>query len=278
MKKFFAYSVLFVSIMALYSLFSVSYGEKWEVVAEGLSLRIFDAPLKSSQGDSKITVVKIDPEHYSFKLLSASELGIEPLTAKEWAKQYHLAAAVNAGMYQENGVTNVGYMKNFDHVNNPRLARKYKSVLAFNRTTADVPEIQLIDLDCQGFDRIKGKYNTFIQDIRMISCQGENVWKKQPEAWSMVALGVDRKGKVLLMFTESPYTVHDFIEMLLKLPLALRSAMYLEGGKQASLYLSLNGTEIDKVGAFKSSLYSNYTAWPLPNVIGIVKKQSLRKL
>ena len=53
------------------------------------------------------------------------------------------------------GVTNVGYMKNFSHVNSPRLGTNYNAVLAFNRVDATVPDVQIIDLKCQDFGRLK---------------------------------------------------------------------------------------------------------------------------
>ena len=271
---------LFVSCLSLfiYTVLpskGISQNDPWRKIDQGLLWSQFDSPYRVPAGDGKITVVRIDPTYYSFKLLCASELGKIRLTPKEWCRKYNLLCAINAGMYQEDGLTNVGYMKNFLHSNNPRLNSTYKAVLAFNRTDVSVPEIQIVDLKCQDFERLKLKYQTLVQNIRMISCSQENVWTQQDKRWSLAALGIEKGGNALLFFSESPHSGHDFINMLLSLPVPIFNAMYLEGGPEAGLYLSAKELELEKVGIPWSGLAENsfrLSAQPIPNVIGITKK------
>jgi hypothetical protein len=246
----------------------------WRELDEGLALGEFEAPQKAESGNSRITVLRIDPRCYAFQLLSASEHGKERLTVKEWGQQHHLVAAVNAGMYQQDGFTSVGYMKNFGHLNNRRLSRE-NAVLAFNPTDPSLPDIQLIDRECQDFNSLKGKYQTMIQGIRMISCEQRNVWTQKPETWSTVAVGMDKSGRVLFLFTRSPYSVHDFIEILLALPLSIQNAMYLEGGPQAAFYVAAGHREIELHGSLETGFNDAdaiQLAFPIPNVLGVVRK------
>ena len=252
-----------------------SQNDPWKKVDEGLFWAELYPSQKSPVKDSKITIIKINPKFYSFKLLCASDLGKTRMTAKDWSLKHNLISSINAGMYQEDGLKNVGYMKNFSHINNPRLSSSYKAVLAFNRTDSAVPEIQIIDLRCQTFEELKPKYQTFVQSIRMVSCQQENVWAKQDNMWSLAVLGMDKNGNALFIFSESPYSVHDFINVLLSLPISLYNAMYLEGGAEASLYFSLNGVDLDKVGNNGSGLNDSLVRGvvrAIPNVLGIIKK------
>jgi len=252
-----------------------SQSDLWKKVDEGLFSMEYYPSQKSSARDPRISIIKIDPKLYSFKLLCASELGRIRLTAKDWCLKYNLISAINAGMYQEDGLRSVGYMKNFSHINNPRL-NAYKAVLAFNRTEPAVPEIQIIDLRCQVFEEIKSKYQTFVQSIRMVSCQQENIWTKQDKIWSLAALGVDKNGNVLFIFSEALYSGFDFVNVLLSLPLSLYNAMYLEGGSEASLYFLSNGVEFDKVGNNGIGLNDSFVrgvARAIPNVIGITRKR-----
>ncbi len=207
-----------------------------------------------------------------FELLCATQYGKEPLTTREWASRHHLVAALNAGMFQKNGLTSVGFMKNFDHVNNPRLS-KANTILAFNPVDESLPEIQIIDRECQDFNDLRQKYRSFVQSIRMISCDRQNVWNSQDSRWSTLAVGMDTQGSILFMFSTTPHSVHDFTEILLSLPLSLKSAMYLEGGPQASLYLSTPKTTLQRDGAW-GGLEENSLQFslPIPNVIGIHKK------
>ncbi len=256
-----------------------SKDDLWKKVDEGLSIGEFASPGTSRIEDSRITMVKIDPRVYSFKLLCASEHGRIKMTPKKWCQEHHLISAINAGMYQEDGIRNVGYMKNFDHMNNPRLSSVYKAVLAFHRVEPAVPEIQIIDLKCQDFESLKFKYQTLIQNMRMISCLQENVWGKQDKTWSMAVFGMDKSGNALFIFAKSRYSGHDFANLLLSVPISIYNAMYLEGGQQASLYFSANDVKFEKIG-FPVSLNENDTlpvARPIPNVIGIVKKTKKTK-
>ena len=271
---FLSISSLFLCVLSI-SADGISQNSPWKKVDDGLFFAQFDPSAEAPIKDSKITIVKINPTYYSFKLLCASELGKIKLTAKEWCRRYHLVSAMNAGMYQKDGFTNVGYMKNFSHINNIRLNSVYKAVLAFNRMDEGVPEIQIIDLKCQDFEKLRPKYQTFIQNIRMISCNQENVWSKQNKRWSLAVLGVDKEGNVLFIFSEAPYSGYDFNHILLSLPISIFNAMYLEGGGEASLYFSTGGFVLDQAGIYESTFNGNSirpAAHPIPNVIGIVKK------
>ena len=90
----------------------------------------------------------------------------------------------------------------------------------------------------------------------------------------MAVFGIDKSGNALFIFTESPYSGHDFAHALLSLPISIHNAMYLEGGQQASLYFSANNIELDRIG-LPISVNENGNipvARPIPNVIGIAKK------
>jgi len=281
MKKFsFPIGKCFVLLgVVAWTLFppSVSICEEspWRKVDEGLSVAEFDFPMKSNAQDSKITIIRIDPKLYSFKLLCASEHGRTKMTARKWCEKFGLLAAINAGMYQQDGFKNVGLMKNYSHMNNPKLNNIYKAVLAFNPSESKIPEIQIIDLKCQDFESIGPKYQTLIQNIRMISCRQENVWAKTNQLWGMAVFGIDKSGNALFISTEVPYSGHDVSNALLSLPLSISNALYLEGGFEANLFFSSNAVELERVGLRETGFQEESpraVPRPIPNVIGITKK------
>ena len=239
----------------------------WNQAAPGLDAAVFDVPGAAAPGDSGITVVRIDPARWELVLLSADEHGDEIRTTSEWAQEFDLAAAINAGMYREDGLTSVGFMKNFSHVNNRHVVKHYKAALAFNPEDDELPPAQLIDFECQNFGSLKKQYQSVVQSIRMIDCDGNVVWSQQDEQHSITALAADTRGRIMFTFTRTRRSVHDFAQALLDLPLDVRNAMYLEGGAQSTLYLDHGGVSFEKVGA--TDMFENTTAWPLPNVIGV---------
>jgi len=252
----------------------------WQKLAPGLELGIFSAPLPSESGDSKIRVLRIDPQRYQLRLLSASafENG-RPLSAKQWSRQNGLVAAINASMYQEDYRSSVSLMRTGAHINNPRLS-KDMTILAFDRKTADVPLVKIIDRQCEDFKSWQKKYSTLIQSIRMISCTGKNVWTKQPQKWSTAAIGIDNQDRVLFIHVGSPYSTHDLIGILKKLPLDISRAMYAEGGPQAQLYINTGDQEHEFVGDYEIKIQRNMEkliSRPVPNVVGISLKPAKKQ-
>lgn len=246
----------------------------WQQVDDGLFIAEFSAAQKSIVGSSTITIIKINPHFYSFKLITAKEYGVEPMTARSWCEKYDLIAAVNAGMFQSDYRSNVGYMKNFKHVNNGKI-NKYSSVFAFNPLDPGIDSVKIYDAEDASIKIIIQNYQTVIQNLRLIKRPGKNRWSQQNRKWSEVALGQDRDGNILFLFSRSPYSMHDFNKIILKLPVHLACAQHLEGGPEASLYFSYKGAQMNKFGSYETGFNendNNSNAWPIPNVLGIVKK------
>ena len=246
---------------------------EWQTLADGLEFGIFESPQKSEIGDSKIRILRIDPQHYELKLLNASvsKKG-RPLTAKQWCRENGLIAAINASMYQEDFKTSVSYMRTRTHVNNPRLREKDMTILAFDRLSAGVPRVKIIDRQCENFKLWKNKYGSLVQSIRMISCKDKNVWRQQPKKYSTVAVGTDKSDRVLFIHVGSPYSTHDLINILKQLPIEIARAMYTEGGSQAQLYINTGDREYEFTGHTEIEFSNNAKSlfsWPIPNVIGV---------
>jgi hypothetical protein len=247
----------------------------WQQLGKGLELGIFQAPVAAAGGDSLVRVLRIDPKYYQLKLLNASGIeNGEPLTPKQWCQQNGMAAAINPSMYQTDYKTSVSLMRTKVHTNNPRLS-KDMTILAFDRQHAGVPRVKIIDRQCEDFQSWKQQYGTLIQSIRMISCKGKNVWKPQTRRWSTSAIGVDKQDKVLFIHVRALYSTHDLINILQKLPLHISRAMYTEGGPQAQLYISTGNQELELTGSYETSsndANQGSISWPLPNVLGILKR------
>lgn len=266
--------ILLATVLSAESYKNSSIDISWKKIDEGLYLADYLSTQKSFVGDSKITILKIDPFKYNFNLFSAKKKGENVRTAQVWADHKKQIAVINAGMYQGDYATNVGYMKNHDFINNGNFNND-NTITAFNRKDESVPEIQIIDLKCQNWEELKDKYDSFTQSIRMIDCYQKNRWSRQDKKWSMVVIGMDKEGNALFIFTRSPYSVHDFINILLGSSLDLYNAMYLEGGPEASFYLNHEGISVEKMGSYETGFNlndDNNEFWRIPNIIGITKK------
>jgi len=252
--------------------------DTWRTLEPGLELGVFRAPSPSAIGDSKIHVVRVDPEHLSLALRMSSKEGLgENLTVKEWAYREGLLAGINASMFQTDYRTSVELMVSGGHVNNARVGGN-KAVLAFDPkpdAPEGLPSVRIIDRGCEELDALRPHYGTLVQSIRMVSCKGANTWSQQPRIWSHACIGIDGKGRPLLIHARSPWSTHDFIDLLLQLPLDLRQLQYSEGGPEAQLYVNAGDVELERVGSYETGFWENdgnHYAWAVPNVIGVVRK------
>jgi hypothetical protein len=170
-----------------------------------------------------------------------------------------------------------GYMKNYAHNNNPELTANYNALLVFHPLRPKLPDIQLLNLTKIDFAQIKDSYASIIQNMRLLKNDGTSAWPVQEKRWSMALLGIDQSGNILMIFCRSPYSVHDLVSALRRLPLELQQGMYLEGGPETSLFLHIKGIELELYGCYETGFNENDdcdSAWPIPNVIGVVKKGS----
>ncbi len=265
-----------VVITVLFGVFHLAAKSgSWITIDDGMSYAKFRVPTVSFSSDSTITVIRIDPKQYALKLFTVSELGGENRTVRDWAKEQGVIAAINAGMYLTDYSTSCGYMKNHTHFNNRRINKTYHSFAAFDPVKRGNAPFRIFDDDAVPVDSIVNGYSTVIQNLRLVKRPGINQWKQQEKNWNEAALGEDRAGNILFIFSRIPMTMHDFNNLVLSLPIGLQCAQHLEGGPPASLYLHLNGVEIARTGMYGadcSSENSDSLFNPLPNVIGVVKR------
>lgn len=243
----------------------------WEKLEKGLEYGVFHSLGNKNCDTACIHIFRIDPDRFEFRLLntSASEQG-ELHSARQWCEKEKLVAAINASMYQTDYRSSVSLMKTRRHINNPRLS-KDKTVLVFDRLDKGVPKVQIIDRECDDFDALKEKYATQVQSIRMISCKGKNVWSPNQEPWSVAAIGVDRKGRILFIHVTTPHTVHALINSLQALSIGIERAMYVEGGSEAQLYVQSGDRTYEFAGMFTGGGIP-MEASAIPNVIGVVRR------
>ncbi|NQS97888.1 MAG: phosphodiester glycosidase family protein [candidate division Zixibacteria bacterium] len=250
---------------------------QWIKAAEGLEVGRFKVEAASNAGDSTIVVIRIDPEYWELILLSASETDDKRNhTAKDWCAKYGLTAAFNAGMYAADHTTHIGYMRNYEHLDNPHKNSTYLSAAAFNPKKSASPAFRIFDLDEANFNSIVGDYNTVIQNLRLIKRPGNNRWEQQSKKWSEAALGEDKHGNILFIFCRSPYSMHDFNRLLLDLPIDIVCAQHLEGGPEAQLYFNYGEMEISLCGSYETGFFEsdlNFFLFAVPNIIGVKERR-----
>jgi hypothetical protein len=250
-------------------------GSRWRTVAPGMEIIRIQTLKPSAFGDSKITVLRMDLSLWELEAIGILQTGESAgHTAREWSKNQKFAAVINAGMFASDNKTHLGYLRSRDHVFNSRL-NSYQSVLAFDpREGRKVPGFRIFDLDApqSNLQAILADYASAVQNLRLIKHPGLNQWGKQTREWSEAAVGEDGQGRVLFIYSRSPFSMHDLNQELLAAGIGVVAAQHMEGGPEAQLYVHAGETELEMFGSYETSFKENdqnEMAWPVPNVIGV---------
>lgn len=235
---------------------------------EGLAFAELPLPLRDGPGPH-VAVVRLSPEIFDFVLCAVGRGKHPPLTLRQWAQREGLTAAINASMYLPDGVTSTGYLREGDYANNSRLARRFGAFFVAGPDDAALPAATIIDRDEPDWQSRLGHYRLVVQNYRLISGDGRILWKPGGPRSAISAVGVDAEGHILFLHCRDPLDAHSFAEGLLRLPLQLRSVMYVEGGGQAGLVLRSGSLEREFTGRSAAEfLPAGSIRVSLPNVLG----------
>ena len=260
-----------MTILMLLLALVVSAQVQWQSLDDGLTLGKYDSPVKSQIGNSQFTILKVDPKQYELTILCENQY-VGERSVKGWCEDFSKVAAINAGMYMEDG-RNCG-LQVTDGFTNGKL-NSFNTILAFDCTNPDLPDVQIIDRQCQDFEYLRTQYRSMTQGIRMVDIYQNNCWTVQDKMWSTSAVAMDIAGNVLLIHCRSPYPVHTFVDILLDSGVGIYNMMYLEGGAVAELYVQVGDVAFSSIGSYESGYNpndNNRVLWTIPNVIAVGKR------
>lgn len=266
--------VFVAAVLALWSGLKADTNSGWQLLSPGMDLNYLPAHQSNFSADSRITILRIDPKLWQLQAVGSSQTGESSNhTAREWCEKHKLAAAINAGMYKTDEKTHVGYMGIREHVNNSKV-NDYQSVAAFDPRGSNAPTFRIFDLDAPqvSMQSILKDYASVVQNLRLIKRPGTNQWTQQSRMWSEAALGEDSSGRVLFIFSRTPFSMHDLNQQLLAAGIGLVAAQHLEGGPEAQLYVHVGDVQLEQFGSYETSFKendSNAVPWPIPNILGV---------
>jgi phosphodiester glycosidase len=247
----------------------------WKSIAPGMDLKYVTAKKPSSVGDSRILILRMDPSQWQLETVGITQTGESAgHTARAWSQSRNFSAAINAGMFATDYKTHLGYMGSASYINNNH-PNAYQSVAAFEpHDSQSLPLFHIFDLDAPGirFQDILKDYTSVLQNLRLVKRPSLNQWSQQERKWSEAALGEDGTGRILFMYSRSPFSMHHLNGELLAADIGLVAAQHLEGGPEAQLYVHVGTVEMELCGSYETSIHendANSAAWPVPNILGV---------
>lgn len=257
----------------------------WKQVEKGLDLAKISLalaiPTPFSPSGQTITltavasVLRIDPARFSFSLYMASEKGRKNMA--DICKDENFVAAINAGMFLPDRLTNTGYLRQGPHANNDRIATNFGAFFVAGPVNPSLPAARLIDKSTHNWRKAVGEYALVMQNYRMTTPTGRVIWKQAERLHSIAALSQDAQGNILFIFCPDPVPASDFMTALLTHPLGASSVMYLEGGSEAAFIINTSDVSEMQTGRHVSGLWSGGAKLEIPNVLGVVRKKAGQK-
>jgi len=238
-------------------------GEVWTELEPGLDLARFDSKSRTSSAWGDLVVLRVDPAAWDLKIVAASQQADDRnRNIREWAEDFELTAAINAGMYQADKKTHVGFCLVDGEVIS-QYPNNYRSAAAFGPVDGADPPFRIFDLDEVPLEEVQMRYRNVIQNLRLIKRSGKNRWEQSKDRWREAALGEDSRGRALLISCRKDLSMNEFNEILLALPLDLECAQHLEGSGTARFWM-----RHPALGEWKEP---GYPGPDLPIILGVTR-------
>ena len=222
-----------------------------------------------------IRALRFDTARYDFALFSSRWEGQPVRTMREWADSTDIAAATNACMYQKDGVTATGYMRSGSRTNNARVVKNFGSFFVSGPRLEGLPRAAVLDRNSDDWEELLPLYDTVVQNFRLMGPEGQQIWPEKGPRHAVAAVAEDKTGRILFLHCSDPVSVHEFVDALnAHKRLLLKSAMYVEGGSDATVMLKSGSQTFLWNGMSPASimLSSRGDDIPLPNILGALRR------
>jgi uncharacterized protein YigE (DUF2233 family) len=207
-------------------------------------------------------------------LLDLEVASASPAAADAWLRSLPAEAVTNAGMFHDDGspvglVVDHGQQRGKDNA-------KFSGFLAWDPVNTADASVVVVGRDCSGFDlaTLRTKYRSLLQSYRLLDCNGHAIAWKDAKHYSAAAIGVDTKGRVVMMHSRAAFTMSELATAVASHD--LQGAIFLEGGPEASLAVRRQSGELLKlIGSYETGFVendNNHEMWALPNVIALRRK------
>ena len=104
----------------------------WLEIEPGLEATRFDTRSRLSAAKGDLIVLRVDPTKWDLRVLTTARDGDGvDRNVRQWCADFELSVAINAGMFQEDNTTHVGFCQIDGEIIN-RFANNYKSAMAID--------------------------------------------------------------------------------------------------------------------------------------------------
>lgn len=267
MIKKMIYRIVLISVLALLNV--ELRAQDWIAVQDGIEKTVIS---------NDIWVYKLDQNKIKFRAIGDTAR-LRPVNF--YVHQAEALGGINLNMWSDGFLPN-GYFKKDGQVINPKLIN-YNLFVVWDNDT-----LRIMDRTVESMDEILS-YPNVSQNIRMITAEEDyskrNRWQVDQKKWSVATIATTTEGDVLYIHSRYPYTMHEFIDILLDEGafLNIYRMAYLEGGPESSILIDdgskkswqTSAGSNQRMGSYETGFNENENVthfWDIPWVLLIEKK------
>lgn len=235
---------------------SLSGGNDWQLIDEGFAVKNLQFNGPPYQAPFKLWVLRIDLDKFSLRVMDCRAWGVDRLEIKTLAKKAQALAAINGGFFQPD-YRPLGLLIVDGQEKNPLRKTDWGIFMIKDQ----LPRI----IHTQEFQNSQRISQAIQVGPRLVVGGRELRLKKQAAKRS--AIGITYKNQIILVNSEDSQVFAQDLAHVFGLAeaeggLECRDALCLDGGGSAQMYAEYKSLLIDLPGD-----------WPIPNGLGVFKRQ-----
>ncbi|MGQ9687897.1 MAG: phosphodiester glycosidase family protein [Desulfobaccales bacterium] len=245
---------------------------QWRILGQGLTLTEVQVYLNREPVET-LAVLKIDPAFNAFRVFHHNSQSLI-----SWQEETKATVVFNAGYYDAKGRP-VGLILVDGKPKGPLDNRQMKGMFVAEPQgmSPDLPRATILDLMASRPDLRKFPWCQGVQSFPLLlDYKGRIRVKRSDKKANRTVITADRNGNILVFNTAGNFlTLYDLALFLKSSSFNIDSALNLDGGNEAQLYIKTEDFEYFSPPSWKSRLGNllDHPKLRLPTVIGVFPRQ-----
>jgi uncharacterized protein YigE (DUF2233 family) len=244
---------------------------QWRILGRGLSFAEIQVSRQNKVVDT-LAVVKVDPVSNAFRVRHQ-----QPRDIKAWQQELAAPVVFNASYYGKD-LLPVGLILSDGNAigpwRNPQMRGMF--VAEPKGLSPDLPRATILDLT---ITPISAKNLPWTQGVQsyplLLDYKGRIRVYNTPKTAQRTVIAIDRSSNILIFNTNEAYfTLYDFAQFLKASTLEIDSALNLDGGTEAQLYIKTKDFEKFHPSSWENRLrnFLDHQKFLLPTVVAVVPR------
>jgi uncharacterized protein YigE (DUF2233 family) len=244
----------------------------WQAIGRGLNFSQVDVR-RGSEVVTTLAVVKIDPATNAFRVFHRA-----PQSITDWQQQLGAAIVFNGSFYDQRGRP-VGLVISDGVPIGPPGNRQMRGMFVAEPKgmSPDLPRATILDLQLTPVTPAKLPWNQGVQSFPLLlDYKGQIRVRDSDKRANRTVIAADRVGNILVFNSFNRYfTLNEFAQFLKESKFDIDSALNLDGGTEAQLFIKTKDFEFFSPPSWETSIGNllDRQKFALPTVVGVFPRE-----